>query len=145
MVCTESDFFINVYRLFSCVVIAVEPYHKFSIPIKSEEYEVDAENGLTCELVFTYTAKYPDEGPIVEIQSENFEKHYVDVLLDYLNEQINENLGMVMVFTLVSTAQEWLNEKWDEIKKQKDEEVSKKLKEEEEAERVNFCFLANCP
>lgn len=130
-------------------MLANEPYHKFSIPIKSEEYEADAEteNGLTCELVFTYTAKYPDEGPVVEIQNENFEQHYVDVLLEFLNEQIKENLGMVMVFTLVSSAQEWLNEKWDEIKKQKDEEVSRKLKEEEEAERVNLlhfcCFPPN--
>lgn len=91
--------------------------------------------------MFTYTAKYPDEGPVVEIQNENFEKNYVDVLLEYLNEQIKENLGMVMIFTLVSSAQEWLNEKWDEIKKQRDEEVLKKQKEEEEAERVISCLL----
>lgn len=119
-------------------MIATEPFHKFSIPIKSEEYETDSENGLTCELVFTYTAKYPDEGLLVEIQNENFEQNYVESLLEYLNEQIQENIGMVMVFTLVSSAQEWLNEKWDEISKQREEEVLKKQKEEEEAERVCF-------
>lgn len=126
----------TVKHVFAFSVIATEPYHKFSIPIKSEEYEADAENGLTCELVFTYTAKYPEEGPIVEIQNENFEQNYTDALLKYLNEQIKENIGMVMIFTLVSTAQEWLNEKWDEIKKEREQQVLKKLKEDEEAERV---------
>lgn len=129
---THSDTFLFI------IVLATEPYHKFSIPIKSEEYESDVDSGLTCELVFTYTAKYPDEGPIVEIQNENFEKDYIDILLEYLNKQIEENIGMVMVFTLVSSAQEWLNEKWDDIKKQRDEAVLRKQKEDEEAERVKF-------
>lgn len=53
---------------------------------------------------------------------------------------MTENLGMVMVFTLVSSAQEWLNVKWDEFKKKLDEETERKLKEEEEAEQVNICF-----
>lgn len=44
-----------------------------------------------------------------------------------------------MVFTLVSSAQEWLNVKWDEFKKLQDEAQLKKQKEEEEAERV-ICF-----
>lgn len=43
---------------------------------------------------------------------------------------------MVMVFTLVSAAQEWLNVKWDEIKKHKTEEAQRLREEEEEAERV---------
>lgn len=76
----------------------------------------------------------------MEIQNENFEKDYTEGLLEYLNEQIKENIGMVMVFTLVSSAQEWLNEKWDEIKKQKEDEVLKKRKEEEEAERVRSLY-----
>lgn len=114
----------------------MEPFHKFSIPIKSEEYESEEDNGLACELVFTYTAKYPDESPVIEIQGENFEASYVKVLLEYLNEQVKENLGMVMIFTLVSAAQEWLNVKWDEMKKTREEEVLRKQKEEEEAERV---------
>lgn len=41
-----------------------------------------------------------------------------------------------MVFTLVSSAQEWLNVKWDDIRKERDEEKTRRVKEEEEAERV---------
>lgn len=43
---------------------------------------------------------------------------------------------MVMIFTLVSAAGEWLNVKWDELKKFREEEESRKQKELEEAERV---------
>lgn len=51
-----------------------------------------------------------------------------------------------MIFTLVSSAQEWLNVKWDELKKLRDEENMKQQKELEEAERVtkscpNFKYL----
>ena len=41
-----------------------------------------------------------------------------------------------MIFTLVSSAQEWLNTKWDEIRKTREEAAMKKEKEAEEAERV---------
>lgn len=45
---------------------------------------------------------------------------------------------MVMVFTLVSSAQEWLNVEWDDIRKERDEEKTRRVKEEEEAERVTI-------
>jgi hypothetical protein len=50
--------------------------------------------------------------------------------------QAEENLGTVMIFTLVSSAQEWLNTKWDEIRKAREEYAILKEKEAEEAERV---------
>lgn len=43
-----------------------------------------------------------------------------------------------MVFTLVSAGQEWLNVKWEEIRKERDENALKKQKEFEEAERVHI-------
>lgn len=43
---------------------------------------------------------------------------------------------MVMVFTLVSAGQEWLNEKWDSVKKDREEQTLAKLKADEEAEMV---------
>lgn len=71
------------------LVIATEPFYKFSIPIKSEEYEPETENGLSCDLIFIYTAKYPDEAPVIEIDnSENFKEDYSAELLNHLNEQV---------------------------------------------------------
>ena len=45
---------------------------------------------------------------------------------------------MAMVFTLVSAAQEKLNEFMDKLKTKKEEEKLRKEKEAEEAERVKF-------
>ncbi|RZC36011.1 RWD domain-containing protein 1 [Asbolus verrucosus] len=121
-------------------ILTTEPLYKFSIPIKSEEYDPEVENtGLACDLIFTYTPKYPEEAPIIDIENcENFEDQYESDLLSYLREQVQENLGMVMIFTLVSSAQEWLNVRWEDVKKERDEAAAKKLKEEEEEEQKRF-------
>ena len=46
-----------------------------------------------------------------------------------------------MVFTLVSSAQEWLNVRWDDLKKLREEKALLKEQEAEEAERVTSIFL----
>ncbi|CAL7937480.1 unnamed protein product [Xylocopa violacea] len=120
-------------------ILVTEPFYTFAIPIKTEEYEPDTGNGLSCRLEFTYTAKYPDEPLLISIEEhENFEEGGEKQLKEHLAEQMNENLGMVMVFTLVSAAQEWLNVQWDKIKFKREENAAKKRKEEEEAERKKF-------
>ncbi|KAJ8870452.1 hypothetical protein PR048_029474 [Dryococelus australis] len=120
-------------------VISTTPFHKFAIPIKSEECEVESNNGLSCRLKFEYTAKYPDEPPEVDVfERENFEEDDEMLLREHILKEANENLGTVMVFTLVSSAQEWLSTKWDEIKKEREETATRKAKEVEEAERKRF-------
>ncbi|KAH8332524.1 hypothetical protein KR074_004734 [Drosophila pseudoananassae] len=121
-------------------VLATEPFHKFQIPIATEEYNAEEnDNGLACKLIFTYTETYPDGAPLVEIEEpENFEDTFEERLLEHLRQTIEENLGMEMVFSLVSSAQEWLNERWDEHKNQQEEQRVKKLKEVEEEERKKF-------
>ncbi|XP_015180931.1 PREDICTED: RWD domain-containing protein 1 [Polistes dominula] len=120
-------------------ILSTEPFYSFAIPIKTEEYEAETDNGLSCRLEFTYTSEYPDKPLVVSIQDpENFEESSAEELTKHLIEQINENLGMVMVFTLVSAAQEWMNVQWDKIKLHREEYAALKLKEEEEAERKRF-------
>ncbi|KAF5279670.1 hypothetical protein FQR65_LT15305 [Abscondita terminalis] len=120
-------------------VISSEPFYKFSIPIKSEQYDADTEDGLACNLIFTYTSKYPEELPLIEIEEPiNINNNYQQELLQQLKELAEENIGMVMIFTLVSLAQEWVNVKWDEIKKQREEEKIKRDLEREELERKKF-------
>ncbi|XP_053976805.1 RWD domain-containing protein 1 [Hylaeus anthracinus] len=120
-------------------ILAVEPYYSFAIPVKTEEYEPDTANGLGCRLVFTHTAMYPDEPLLISIEEpENLEEGSAEKLKEHLIEKMNENLGMVMIFTLVSAAQEWLNVQWDKIKLTREESAAKKQKEEEEAERKKF-------
>lgn len=48
-----------------------------------------------------------------------------------------------MVFTLVSSAQEWLNVRWDDLKKLREERAIIKEQEAEEAERVsNILYIS---
>lgn len=72
----------------SLTVLETEPFHKFSIPIKSEGFD-DGE-GLACQLTFTYTAKYPDDLPLIEIEDEeNFDDIVSkEELLEHLVEQV---------------------------------------------------------
>lgn len=48
-----------------------------------------------------------------------------------------------MIFSLVSSAQEWLNIRWDEFKAGEEDRAQAKLKEFEEAERVSFVTHIN--
>ncbi|XP_050084033.1 RWD domain-containing protein 1 [Anopheles aquasalis] len=110
--------------------------HKFRLPIATTEYDAEVETeGLSCKLLFTYTEKYPDTAPLVEIEDpENFHDDYEQELLEHIHKTIEENLGIEMIFSLVSSAQEWLNVKYDELKNAAEsakEEAKRKVDEEE--------------
>ncbi|XP_053737310.1 RWD domain-containing protein 1 [Synchiropus splendidus] len=120
----------------SFTVLSEDPI-SFTITVTSDA----GENGETVEttLKFTYVEKYPDEPPLWEIHSqENLENNDVDIILSLLQQQAEENLGMVMIFTLVTAVQEKLNEIVDLMKNRREEEKQRKEKEAEEAEKVAF-------
>lgn len=120
----------------SFTVLSDDPT-SFTITVTSDA----GENGETVEttLKFTYVEKYPDEPPLWEIQSqENLEDGDVEEILTLLQQQAEENLGMVMIFTLVTAVQEKLNEIVDAIKTRREEEKRRKEKEAEEAEKKAF-------
>uniref|UniRef100_A0A3P8ZAN7 RWD domain-containing protein 1 n=1 Tax=Esox lucius TaxID=8010 RepID=A0A3P8ZAN7_ESOLU len=99
----------------------------------------DLEHIPIRELCFTYVEKYPDEVPLWEIYSqENLEDSDIDGILTLLKQQAEENIGMVMIFTLVTAVQEKLNELVDEIKNRREEEKRRKEEAAEEAEKVLF-------
>ncbi|XP_053566859.1 RWD domain-containing protein 1 [Bombina bombina] len=120
----------------SFTVLSTSPA-SFSITVSSEAGEEDENVQVT--LKFTYVASYPDKAPLYEIAAqENLEDGDASDLLSLLEQQAEENLGMVMIFTLVSAVQERLNEIVDLIKNRQEEEKLKKEKEAEEAEKVCF-------
>ncbi|EHB09392.1 RWD domain-containing protein 1 [Heterocephalus glaber] len=100
------------------------------------------ENDETVQttLKFTYSEKYPDEAPLNEIFSqENLEDNDVIDILKLLALQAKENLGVVMIFTLVTAVQEKLNDiVVYQIKTRREEEKKLKGKEAEEAEKQLF-------
>nr|ACQ58081.1 RWD domain-containing protein 1 [Anoplopoma fimbria] len=120
----------------SFTVLSDDPA-SFTITVTSDA----GENGEIVEatLKFTYIEKYPDEPPLWEIHSqENLEDSDVEDILTLLQQQAEENLGMVMIFTLVTAVQEKLNEIVDLMKNRREEEKRRKEEEAEEAEKVLF-------
>lgn len=58
---------------------------KFQIPVKSEGYDSESDTGFACTLKFTYTEKYPEEPPEIEIEDmENFTDGVETRLKDHL-------------------------------------------------------------
>lgn len=89
--------------------------------------------------MFTFTSKYPDEAPLLDIEDDNFDDDLVkEKIVDAVNVLIEENMGMEMIFSLVAGAQELLNTLFDEIKLSREEVKRKKEQEIEEAERKRF-------
>ncbi|KAJ8354038.1 hypothetical protein SKAU_G00216050 [Synaphobranchus kaupii] len=120
----------------SFTVLSEDPA-SFTITVTSDARGND--ETVETTLKFTYVEKYPDEPPLYEILTlENLEEEDVEDILSLLQQQAEENLGMVMIFTLVTAVQEKLNEIIDQIKNRREEEKRKKEEEAEEAEQVAF-------
>ncbi|KAF4103034.1 RWD domain-containing protein 1 [Onychostoma macrolepis] len=120
----------------SFTVLSEEPT-SFTITVTSDAGE--NEETVEVTLKFTYVENYPDEPPLWEIFSqENLEDSDAEDILTLLKEQAEENLGMVMIFTLVTAVQEKLNEIIDQIKNRREEETLRKEREDEEAEKRAF-------
>ena len=49
---------------------------------------------------------------------------------------MEENVGMVMGFTIFSAALEWLGSTWDTLQKEEEERVRRKKEQEDEEEKV---------
>jgi len=120
----------------SFTVLSENPV-SFTITVTSDAGENDETVEVT--LKFTYVEKYPDEPPLWEIHSqENLDDPDTEDILRLLQQQAEENLGMVMIFTLVTAVQEKLNEIVDQIKSRQEEEKKRQEKESEEAEKKLF-------
>lgn len=120
-------------------IIEMEPYPSFQMMVTTQSMDNSDDTSATIIMQFTYTEKYPDEVPIIEITgSDNLEEDQVERLTQMMKELAEENLGMVMIFTLVSAAIEKMGEMLDESVKQQAEEAERRLQEKEEAERVKF-------
>ncbi|KAG0729526.1 RWD domain-containing protein 1 [Chionoecetes opilio] len=125
-----------------CQILEAEPRHKFKIRVETEGSDVGSElevSPAAITLRFEYTPTYPDEPPLMEVlPEENMEEEELEHLKEQLMEQCAENLGMVMVFTLVSHALEWLSTHKEGLARTAKEEKELEKKELEEAERKKF-------
>lgn len=113
---------------------------RFSIEIKCEEDESQTEPQFSIALDFTLPKEYPNEVPAIRIRStcDDVLPSDVDELRNILSEEAQSMLGMVMTFTLVSTALEWLNKLKDTDGIRRKEAAERAKRELEEAERKKF-------
>jgi hypothetical protein len=115
-----------------------EDRKKFKITVSTEEFK-ESNDGLSCDLVFAFTRLYPDEPPRIEIENEvNFESDTSEKIQDGLKKEVQENLGMEMIFGLVGCTQELLNTLFDQIKIDREEQRERKKREVEELEQKKF-------
>ena len=111
-------------------------YRRFTIPVKTEDYDEEegGGEGRWVLLKFTFPAKYPDEVPEMEIEEEeNVEGDMKAEMMVRLGQVAEENLGMAMVFTIVSEGIQWLAETNDRIKEEKEAKIKAK-KDADDAE-----------
>ncbi len=119
-------------------LVEATPLHCFQLPVRGEADGV-AEDEVACTLQFTYTDTYPDAAPVMEVQDpENLEEEDVTRIQELMAEQAEENLGMVMIFTLVSAVQEKLVDIANGIAQRKEEEKEEEKRKLEEAEMKKF-------
>ncbi|XP_047334542.1 RWD domain-containing protein 1 [Impatiens glandulifera] len=89
----------------------------FQITLSPQEDDADASTAMPVRLalIFSHTEKYPDEPPLLNVKSlKGIQVTDLKVLKEKLEEEASENLGMSMVYTLVSSAKDWLIELFEE-------------------------------
>nr|ACO12434.1 RWD domain-containing protein 1 [Lepeophtheirus salmonis] len=120
-------------------VISASKPRIFTLPVKTVDYDEDLGVGRYVLLKFTHTPKYPDELPLLEVEeSENLTDELLEEMINFVKSQMEENLGMVMVFTAISEAIEWLGSKHEELELQKEEQkrINKEKIDEEERKKL---------
>ncbi|KAL3824425.1 hypothetical protein ACJIZ3_020454 [Penstemon smallii] len=89
----------------------------FQITISPQDDEIDDSANLPVRLalIFSHTENYPDEPPLVNVQSlKGISTGDLKILKEKLEQEATENLGMAMVYTLVTSAKEWLSERFSQ-------------------------------
>lgn len=119
-------------------IVEREPYHAFELALNAQSTRDDSVTA-SCTVKFTYTPKYPDEAPEIEITaSESLCDNHLAALEEHMKQLANENLGMVVVFTIVSSVQDKLNELVENLLEEQRNEKERLEREVEEAEQKKF-------
>ncbi|KAG0459794.1 hypothetical protein HPP92_022922 [Vanilla planifolia] len=87
----------------------------FQITLSPQDDDLDVANSTPVQLalIFSHTEKYPDEPPLLNVKSlRGVKPGDIKILHENLAEEAAENIGMAMVYTLATSAKEWLHEKY---------------------------------
>ncbi|KMZ71910.1 putative Rwd domain-containing protein [Zostera marina] len=89
----------------------------FQILLSPQDDDMDASSYIPVQLalIFSHTEKYPDEPPLLNVQSvRGIKTEDIAFLKERLKEESSANLGMAMIYTLVASIKDWLIEKFEE-------------------------------
>lgn len=122
-------------------MISEAPY-TFDVSIRgsNEDTRDDVKVTVTAILRFTLVETYPDAAPLMEITecSENLTEEKSEELISHLDEEASNSIGCVMIFTLVSAAQEFLLQIVDDIKHGIEAERQKEKLEQQRLEELKY-------
>ncbi|XP_059177503.1 RWD domain-containing protein 1-like [Physella acuta] len=120
-------------------IVEEEPYHVFQLTVMPQDAENFPDHAMSAVIQFTYTKNYPDSAPLMEFEStENMDDAQQESLMDFMKAQAEENLGMAMIFTIISAVQERMTNMMEQAAKDEEEAAERKKKSDEEAERKRF-------
>ncbi|GMY34532.1 RWD domain-containing protein 1-like [Fagus crenata] len=104
----------------------------FQIKIIPQDDEVEElSTPVELALIFSHTEKYPDEPPLLNVKSlRGIHTEDLKILKEKLQQEASENLGMAMVYTLVSTAKEWLSERYGQDASTEDADAEEAAKDD---------------
>ncbi|CAG5134158.1 unnamed protein product, partial [Candidula unifasciata] len=120
-------------------IVSEKPYYTFKLSVQPQNAENFPDHAMSAVIAFTYTEDYPDSAPIMQFDStENMDDAQQDSLMEFMKSQAEENLGMAMIFTIVSAVQERLTVMMEQAAKDEEDAEERKKIEEEEAEMKRF-------
>lgn len=104
----------------------------FQIKVIPQDDEGDElSTPVELALIFSHTEKYPDEPPLLNVKSlRGIHTEDLRILKENLEQEASENLGMAMVYTLVSSAKEWLSERYGADTNAEDAEAEEATKDD---------------
>jgi len=122
-------------------IISEDP-HCFEVFVQGSNEDTRDEHKVKVSfaLEFTYVPTYPDEPPLIEVKdtSDNVTEERLEKLTSYLQEEAMENIGMVMVFTLVSAAQDKISDIIQEIKDEIYEKENRAKIEQQKLDEIKY-------
>ncbi|KAK9101252.1 hypothetical protein Scep_024682 [Stephania cephalantha] len=105
----------------------------FQITLSPQDDDIEESkvNPVQLAIIFSHTEKYPDEPPLLNVRSlRGMHGEDLNGLRQKLEQEASENLGMAMVYTLVTSAKEWLTDKFSSLDEAEDAEEEDAEKDE---------------
>ncbi|KAG6517452.1 hypothetical protein ZIOFF_020844 [Zingiber officinale] len=102
----ELEFDVQAVSSYRCI------NHLHSL-VQDNDLDESNTTPVKMALIFSHTENYPDQPPLLNLKSiKGIKPEDPTILREKLLNEASENLGMAMIYTLVTSAKEWLSDKY---------------------------------